>query len=450
MSANGIIKPVKCLVLAAGKGSRLANRGDSKPLVSLLGLPLVERVILTAAKSGISEFYVVTGHNSEKVERFLYRLSQRRKMKITCIRNDEWRKENGLSVLKAKGLLKENFILLMSDHLFNESILMKLKDERINDGEVILAVDNDIESNTTVNLEDVTRVLLEDGEILDIGKTIKRHNAYDTGIFLCSPSIFNAIEESAAGGGTSLSGGMRVLAERGKARAFDIEGEFWIDVDDEKSFKRAERELLRSTRGKISDGPVSRYLNRPISIRITKRLVNTSIEPDQISSFSFLLSTAGAVLFFLEGYIYLAAGAILAQLASVIDGCDGEIARLKFKVSEFGGWYDAVLDRYADAFLLFGLTYHIYSIEYNFITLLIGFLAIIGSFLNSYTADKYDGLMKRKLGLKGSYFRIGRDIRIFIIFVGAIINQVLLALVLIAVVMNVENVRRVVVLKRNG
>ncbi len=45
---------------------------------------------------------------------------------------------------------------------------------------------------------------------------------------------------------------------------------------------------------------------------------------------------------------------MVAQVASIIDGCDGEIARLKRLESDFGAWFDAVLERYADAFLLFG------------------------------------------------------------------------------------------------
>jgi len=158
----------------------------------------------------------------------------------------------------------------------------------------------------------------------------------------------------------------------------------------------------------------------------------------------------GAFLFFSGGYINLVIGGILAQLASIIDGCDGEIARLKFQVTEFGGWFDAVLDRYADAFLLFGLTYYVYFTDRNFLVLFIGFLAIIGTFMNSYTADKYDGLMKRKLGQGKYYFRMGRDVRIFIIFLGALINQPLLILVLIALLMNAENIRRIVVLYKNG
>ncbi len=46
---------------------------------------------------------------------------------------------------------------------------------------------------------------------------------------------------------------------------------------------------------------------------------------------------------------------MVAQVASIIAGSDGEIARLKRLERDFGAWFDALLDRYADAFLLFGL-----------------------------------------------------------------------------------------------
>ena len=440
---------MKCLIIAAGRGSRLSSKGDSKPLISLLGLSLIERAILTAKKQNIDDFYVVTGYNSEKVKQYLDRFSQRRNINITHITNEEWEKGNGISVLKAKKLLNENFILLMADHVFDESILNKLKNERIADGEVMLAVDYNIETNKLVDVNDVTKVLVEDNRILDIGKNIKKYNAYDTGIFLCSPAIFSAIEENLPNDDSSLSGGIRRLAGKGKAKAFDIKDDYWIDVDDEKTLKKAQGKLL-DTLKKTSDGPVSRYLNRPVSTMITRLLLRTSITPNNVSFFSFILATLGAFIFFLGGYVNLVIGATLAQVSSVIDGSDGEIARLKFRATEFGGWFDAVLDRYADAFLLFGLTYYVYVLNWNFLVLLIGFLAIIGTFMNSYTADKYDGLMKRKLEPGKHYFRMGRDVRIFIIFLGALINQPLLILVIIALLMNAENIRRVVVLYKNG
>ena len=435
---------MKCLIIAAGEGSRLSHRGDSKPLVHLLELTLIERVILTAKGAGLSDFYVVTGYNGEKLRNHLDIFSKDKAIKINHLINNLWGKGNGLSVLKAKGEIEENFILLMSDHIFDESILTELLQEKVADREVILAVDYNLE-NKIVDVDDVTKVLVKgNNRIANIGKNIKKYNAYDTGIFLCSPAIFEALEESSAHGETSLSAGIKILAKKKKARIFDIKGNYWIDVDDEKAFKKAENILLANLK-KISDGPVSRHLNRPISTRISKYLLKKRITPNQISFFSFTLSVIGALFFFLGGYVNLLIGGALAQVSSVIDGCDGEIARLRFQTSEFGGWYDAVLDRYADAFLLFGLTYYVYFPGGNFLYLLVGFLALIGSFMNSYTADKYDGLMKWRTVKEKYYFRIGRDVRMFIIFLGALINQPVLILFIIAFTTNAENIRRIVV-----
>ncbi len=142
--------------------------------------------------------------------------------------------------------------------------------------------------------------------------------------------------------------------------------------------------------------------------------------------------------------IALALGGALAQLASIIDGCDGEIARLKHSQSEFGGWFDAVLDRHADAILLFGLMWHEFAATGTNLSVVLGFAAIVGSFLNSYTADKYDGLMAQRLH-GASYFRLGRDVRVFVIFLGALLNLPLVTLGVVALVMNVEVVRRIIV-----
>ena len=442
---------MKCLIIAAGKGTRLKSKGEVKPLVPILGVPLIERVIRTAIEGGVDDFYIVLGYQAEKIETFLNQLSQILNIPITTIKNDDWEKENGYSVLKAKKFINEPFILLMSDHLFDYSILEGLKKEQISEDEIILAVDCNLESNKLVDIDDVTKVLIEDdNKIKAIGKNVSNYTAYDTGIFLCSPALFHAIEEVfLSTGDSTLSGGIRILSGNGNAKTFDIQNKYWIDVDDEKAFNKA-KNLLISNLKKISDGPVSRYLNRPLSIRLTRLLLNTKIAPNHISIFAFILGLLGAGFFFLGGYINLFIGGILAQIASVIDGCDGEIARLKFKASEFGGWFDAVLDRYGDALLLFGLTYHVYWIDGRFLYIIIGFLAIIGTFMNSYTADKYDGLMQKKLKPGRHYFRIGRDVRTFIIFLGALANQPLLILILIAFMTNAENMRRVLLLYKNG
>lgn len=436
---------MKCLIIAAGKGSRLQPRGDSKPLIPILGIPLIERVVRAALEAGADEFYVVTGYQGDRVRTFLEQLSQRLEIHITPIVNGDWEKDNGLSVLKARDQLREPFLLLMADHLFDPALARKLIGLSLNDGEIALGVDVNTQ-NPIIDMEDVTRVKTGGGKICNIGKNLVDFTGFDSGVFLCTPAIFDALEQcKEKNGDTTLSGAVRTLAADGRAYAITFSGHIWIDVDTPAAFKRAESVLLYEMRGKTNDGRVSRYINRPLSGRITRRLVNYRISPNQISMISFLCAVLAAGLFILGGYPTLLLGGFLAQFASIIDGCDGEVARLKFQSSRYGGWFDAVLDRYADGLLLFGLTWHVYSVKGDTLVLLIGFLAIIGSFMVSYTADKYDGLKRERSGRRGRAIRLaGRDSRLFLIFLGAVFNQVYLTLAVIAAVMNLETIRRII------
>ena len=439
---------MKCLILAAGKGKRLSQKGDSKPLIPLLGVHLIERVIRSANTAGIDDFYVVTGYNGEKVRRFLDDLAERCRITISHVINDEWEKDNGISVLKARSHFHENFVLLMADHLFDPELLRVLIEQPLGEGEVTLAIDSNTD-NGHIDIDDVTRVEVKNGKVVNIGKKLKSFNSFDTGIFLCSPALFEGIERSITENGDStLSGGVRKLTADGRFNAFDIDERFWIDVDDPKDMDKAEHAVISQLKSKPNDGPISKYLNRPLSTRISGCLVKTSLTPNHISVVSFVLSFLAAGLFAAGGYLTLLAGGMLAQFASVIDGCDGEVARLKYLESSFGGWFDAVLDRYADAFLLFGLTWHVYVVIPDARILGVGFMAIIGTFMLSYTADKYDGLMRTRVE-SGKGIRIGRDVRVFMIFLGALFNQPFAILLIIAVLMNVEVIRRVLVCRRH-
>ena len=87
---------MKCVIIAAGKGERLQEKGTSKPLVNFLGLPLIERTIRAAIKAGASEFFVVTGHEKDPLEGILKKLSEDTGLVIHTIYNSEWEnEENG-------------------------------------------------------------------------------------------------------------------------------------------------------------------------------------------------------------------------------------------------------------------------------------------------------------------------------------------------------------------
>jgi len=436
--------PEMALILAAGLGSRLRPQTKTpKPLTRVLGLTLAERVVCTLLDAGIQRFLVTLGHEAETVRGHFSDIARRRGVTIDFIEAKGWERGNGASALAAKGHTGETpFFLVMIDHLFDPKIARALADDPPAPGEMRLAVDRD--KDGIFDLDDVTRVKIGDGRIQAIKKTLDDWDAGDTGVMLCTSGLFEGLERAAVNNKHGLSDGLRELAGEGRAKTVDVTGLPWLDVDTPDALREAERRLMRDQGRKTRDGPVARHLNRPVSRWFSSTLVRTSVTPNQISLFSWLLSCIAAGMMAFGGYPALAIGGALAQLASIIDGCDGEIARLKHSQSAFGGWFDAVLDRYADAILLFGLMWHEFAATGTNLSILLGFAAIAGSFLNSYTADKYDGLMAQRLQ-GASYFRLGRDVRVFIIFLGAVLNQPLLTLGVVALVMNVEVVRRIVV-----
>jgi len=433
---------LKALILAAGQGRRQKENGDSKPLISLLGLSFIERVMLTAKKSGIKEFQIVIGYKGKKIQKYLGN-GEKLGVNIDYIYNDEWRKGNGISVLKAKDYIQEPFILLMADHLFDYKILLALQKQTIEDDECILCVDKN--HHKYLDVDDATKVFIKDGKIKDIDKQLDDYNGIDTGIFLCTPIIFDALEESIDSGNESLAAGIKVLANRHQMKAFDVSDKYWLDVDDDNALNNA-KSLLFEKLKKNTDGPVSRILNRPISKKISELLLKTNITPNQISLISFILGLFGALCFYIGDYFYLVIGGLLVHLSSIIDGCDGEVARLKLVESKYGGWFDAVLDRYADAIIIFGMIHGHWILHNDIMVWTIGFMALMGSFLNSYTADKYDAIFgKRIKEING--MRMGRDVRLFLIFIGALSNQILITLAILAIISNFESIRRLVVMR---
>jgi 1L-myo-inositol 1-phosphate cytidylyltransferase len=223
---------VKAVILAAGQGSRLRELGPSKPLTHVDGIPLIERVIRTAAEGGADGIVAVTGYRGDDVRRFLDGLAARVSISIEYADNTEWQKGNGRSVLAAAPLIDGPFHVLMSDHLFDPEIMRSLRRTPLPSGAARLAVDSNLQ-NPYVDLDDVTKVLAEGGLIKEIGKTIPKYNVFDTGVFYCTPSLIDAIGASIADNNDdSLSGGMRRLARMGKAEVMDIGARTWIDVDD--------------------------------------------------------------------------------------------------------------------------------------------------------------------------------------------------------------------------
>ena len=95
---------------------------------------------------------------------------------------------------------------------------------------------------------------------------------------------------------------------------------------------------------KPQDGFVSRFLNRPISSRITRLLVRFPIHPTAFTASIFVLPLVAGVFFLHGSYLSILMGAAIFQVFSILDGCDGEIARAKNLESKFGERLDNLYD----------------------------------------------------------------------------------------------------------
>ena len=237
---------MKGLIVAAGQGTRLREKGECKPLIPIRGVTLIERVIANLLFAGVEEIFVVTGYRAEALQAALREIGARLDAHVTAIHNREWTRANGVSVLAAKQFLDEPFLLTMCDHLVDPAILRGIITAQTEPDTVTLGVDFDITSPLN-DPEDVTRVKCLGERLLHIGKVIRDFNCFDTGVFRCTPVMFEALAESQARGDDSITGAMNVLAEWGKARVFDIGGRLWVDVDDPVAFGKAEA-LLDSGR----------------------------------------------------------------------------------------------------------------------------------------------------------------------------------------------------------
>jgi phosphatidylglycerophosphate synthase len=181
------------------------------------------------------------------------------------------------------------------------------------------------------------------------------------------------------------------------------------------------------------DGVISQFINRKFSRPTARFLGNhTKTTPNQISGVSFIVGVASGLFF----YSYPLIGGLLAQISSVLDGVDGDLAFFTEQISSFGGFMDSLLDRYADAAILTGMTYHVFSVQTTVISILVGFAALGGSFMVSYTRAraKSDLGIVFKSGISG--YAANRDVRLFIVMLGGILNQVFACLVVVAVLTN--------------
>jgi hypothetical protein len=100
-------------------------------------------------------------------------------------------------------------------------------------------------------------------------------------------------------------------------------------------------------------GLVARFINKKVSFRLTRYvLVHLPFTPNMITLFAGLVGLFGAVLIATGSYDNVLLGFLLAQAQSILDGCDGELARVRFQQTAIGEWLDTIVDDFLNLALV--------------------------------------------------------------------------------------------------
>lgn len=155
-----------------------------------------------------------------------------------------------------------------------------------------------------------------------------------------------------------------------------LDGELCLPVTSPAEAEAAERALL-ATLGSPSDGPIARF-DRALSTRISRYLVRTPLRPNHITTIGTMVGLSGAWALAQGGYAWGVLGTLLFWFAVIIDGCDGEVARLKFLESRLGYLYDVTTDNIVHAAVFAGMGIGLYRVDPSQPFLLLGALLVGG------------------------------------------------------------------------
>ncbi|MEE9285184.1 MAG: HAD-IIIA family hydrolase [Dehalococcoidia bacterium] len=173
---------------------------------------------------------------------------------------------------------------------------------------------------------------------------------------------------------------------------------------------------------KSSDGPISLLINRRVSLMLSGPLARAGVSPNAATVVSGLIGAGSAFAFAFQVWWL---GGLLFQLASILGGVDGEIARRTGSSSRFGDFLDTMTDRAVEYGAFAGIAVGLTE-AWDVWAWVVPMVALGGTFLLTSASEKYRSVMQRnypKRQMEGlfAYLASGRDVRIFLIAVAAVV-----------------------------
>jgi 2-aminoethylphosphonate-pyruvate transaminase len=248
----------RALILAAGRGVRVAEPGVPNCLARVGRSTLLRRTLQVLGRAGVRRVGITIGWRGELVRRAVSderALLESLSLEVSFFENPDWDGPNGLSVLVARDFVCERSLLVMADQIAAPALVESLARMPAHGDATILCVDRDLAR--VFDMDDATKVAIEDGAVAPardpsasspgsrpprssepgaqptgrvraIGKDLAHPQAVSVGLFVMSPGLLAALDGLAR---PSLTEGVQVAARAGQVLAYDIGTRLWQDVD---------------------------------------------------------------------------------------------------------------------------------------------------------------------------------------------------------------------------
>jgi CDP-diacylglycerol--glycerol-3-phosphate 3-phosphatidyltransferase len=187
---------------------------------------------------------------------------------------------------------------------------------------------------------------------------------------------------------------------------------------------------------------IRRNLAHSITDPIVGILNKSGITPNALTLINLALNIVAAY-FIATGHFLI--GGVLVLVAGLFDLLDGALARFTKQTTKFGAILDSTVDRISEAAILFGLLIWYAPQEGASLKIILIFAVLIGSFLVSYIRARAEGLgWQCQVGL------FTRAERVIVLAIGLLINQIFIALCVLAVFVFITIVQRLIYLRKQG
>ena len=412
----------------------VAPPGSPPAQPTIFGLHLVERTVLAFMRAGVSDFLVAGDTESTKRIIEILGSGRCRDARVRPVGS----RESLLPVLERN----EVCLVARSDYLYDRRLVAHFVEATHSAFNTVAAVD--FRADALSSQDGAPRTATwpmsepagEGSSLRAAGRGLMAPVGVLTGLARVTPSFARALED-APPEYRLIENALTLLARREPVDTWSV-AELWQAVRSEPGacdadLTLARRKVMGGTVG-VADGVVARHLNRPLSGRITERLLSRDVKPWQTSVASFL-ATLGAGLSFAVGHA--TTGGLIAQFAAVLDSVDGELARARYLDSPFEGVYDALLHRIGDAAVIGGMTFYAWLMGAGNLAVALGFGALAGSSLSMLVKEKYAAQFLRPYASEREgrwrWMLLGRDGRLFLACIAGLTGQIEAVLAYMAV-----------------